>query len=78
MPRENFDETTQVERYDTGVSITTELKRGTGTRDQDKHVVKAKGRTVDEACDKHAAAMAYLETEVLDDVRALQPGGEEE
>ena len=73
---EGFDGTSHVERTDIGVSITTELKRGTGTRDQDKHVIKAKGYTLDDACDKHAAALAYLETEVLEDVRAMQPGAE--
>ena len=75
---DDYDETTHVERTDVGVSITTELKRGSGTRDQDKHVIKAKGATLDDACDKHAAALAYLETEVLDDVRAMQPGAEDD
>jgi len=62
-----------VERTDTGVSITTTLKRGTGTRDEDKHVVKGKARTLADAVTKHAGGMQYLENEVLEDARALQP-----
>lgn len=62
-----------VERTDTGVSITTTLKRGTGTRDEDKHVVKAKGHTFANAASKHHAAMNYLEGKVLDRARGLQP-----
>ena len=62
-----------VERTDTGVSITTTLKRGSGTRDQDKHVVKAKGHTFADAVSKHKSAMNYVEGELLDRARALQP-----
>jgi hypothetical protein len=66
-----------VERTDTGVSITTTLKRGSGTRDQDKHVVKAKGHTFADAVSKHKSAMNYVEGELLDRARGLQPGGDE-
>jgi hypothetical protein len=62
-----------VERTDTGVSITSTLKRGTGTRDEDKHVIKAKGHTFADAASKHNSALNYLESEVLDRARALQP-----
>lgn len=62
-----------VERTDTGVSITTTLKRGSGTRDQDKHVLKSKGHGLVDAIQKHKGGMQYLEREVLDEARALQP-----
>ena len=73
---DEYDEETLVERTDTGVSITTEIKRGTGTRDQDKHVVKAKGHTAIEAIEKHIEGVEYVENEVLERTRAFQPGGE--
>jgi hypothetical protein len=66
-----------IERTDTGVSITTELKRGSGTRDQDKHTLKAKGHSLNDAIEKHQKGMAYLEAEVLDDARQMQPEIEE-
>jgi len=62
----------RIERTDVGVSITTEIKRGTGTRDQDKHVVKAKGATLDDAIERHRGAMAYIEIEVFEHVREIQ------
>ena len=70
---DDIDADQLVERTDTGVSITTTLKRGTGTRDEDKHVIKAKGHTFGDAASKHASALNYLEAEVLDRARALQP-----
>lgn len=68
---------TLVERTDTGVSITSTLTRGTGTRDQDKHVLKAKGHTLADAVEKHRAGMAYLEDEVADRARAIQPDADD-
>lgn len=69
---DDIDADQLVEHTDTGVSIKTTLTRGTGTRDQDKHVVKAKGRTFADACGKHKSAMNYLEGELLDRARGLQ------
>lgn len=67
------DERTVIERTDVGVSITTELKRGTGTRDQDKHVLKAKGHTLEEAVEQHSQGLAYVEDEVVQRARDIQP-----
>jgi len=70
----------EVKRTDHGVSITTELKRGTGTRDQDKHILKAKGATFDEAAHYHRQGMEYLTDEfphegaIADLARRVQPG----
>lgn len=68
-----WDEETYVERSDVGVSITTELKRGTGTRDQDKHTVKAKGQTPEEAISYHQQGMSYLKETVIQESRELDP-----
>lgn len=74
---DEYDRTQSVERTDHGLSITTELKRGTDTRDQDKHVVKAKGGDVEEAVQNHAEGMDYLEDEVLDRARNFDPERDE-
>jgi hypothetical protein len=72
----------EVKRTDHGVSITTELKRGTGTRDQDKHILKAKGATFDEAAHYHRQGMKYLTGEpphegaIADLARRVQPNGD--
>lgn len=67
------NEETHIERTDVGVTIKTEVKRGSGTRDQDKHVLKAKGSDLEDAREKHREGMAYLEDEVLDRARDWQP-----
>jgi len=43
------DHTEFVERSDVGVSLTLQLTRGTGTRDQDKITAKVKAKTLEEA-----------------------------
>lgn len=77
LPAE-YDQETHVERTEVGVTITTQIKRGTGTRDEDKHKVKAKGRTVEHARDQHRQGMDYLEKEVVDRTRSLDPSRDEE
>ena len=72
MTDDNTEVDRRIERTDVGVSITSEIKRGTGTRDQDKHVVKSKGATFEQAADQHRNALDYLEIEVFDRVRELQ------
>lgn len=72
----------EVKRTDHGVSITTELKRGSGTRDQDKHVLKAKGATFSEAAHYHRQGIEYLTGDQPDDeaitdlARQVQPDAE--
>ena len=78
MPEDDLDADQVVERTDTGVSITTTLTRGTGTRDQDKHVLKAKGHSLPDAIAKHQGGMNYLDTAVLDSARAMQPDVDDE
>lgn len=74
------DEQSQhVRRTDHGVTIETELKRGTGTRDQDKHTLKAKGSTFSEAAHYHRQGIEYLTGDKPDDeaitelARQVQP-----
>lgn len=67
----DIDQTNHVQRTDHGVSITTEVKRGTGTRDQDKHTVKSKGATFREAREYHDRGLAYLDGGDLDDDAAV-------
>lgn len=70
------NETQQIERTDVGVSITVELKRGGGTRDQDKLVAKAKGATLEDAREDMDELKAYLR-DLADVCREIQPGGAE-
>lgn len=70
------DVTEHVERTDVGVSITAELKRGTGTRDQDKLTGKVKAETLEEA----RADMDQLKehmAEWADDLRTIQPDADD-
>lgn len=72
-PRTDDPEVTEkVERTDVGVSITAELKRGTGTRDQDKLTGKVKAETLEEARDDMDDLKDDME-EWAEDLRAIQP-----
>jgi len=73
---DNNDPTETVERFDTGASISVTLKRGTGTRDQDKWTIKGKGRTSGQALQEFDKQLQEVEDELADRVRALQPQGE--
>lgn len=85
MSDSNDDTTTEeVKRTDHGVSITTEIKRGTGTRDQDKHVIKSKGGTYDEAAYYHRQGVALItgddpaDVPLGDAIRNYQPEVDDE
>jgi len=64
------DET--IENVASGVSITTKLKRGSGTRDQDTLKIKAKGKTAEEAIENMDSVIAEAE-EWADELREVQP-----
>ena len=70
--RQLSPETVYVERTDVGVSLTVELSRGTGTRDQDKITAKVKTRTLEEAREDMETLRAYVH-DLADDVRQIQP-----
>ena len=68
--------TERVERTDVGVSITAEIKRGEGTRDQDKLTVKVKQDSLESARADMDEAMGYAR-DWADELRMIQPGGDE-
>jgi len=65
--------TEYVERSDVGVSLTVKLTRGTGTRDQDKIVAKAKGKTLEDAREDMEILREYIH-DLAEDARQIQPG----
>ncbi|WP_435120126.1 DUF7389 domain-containing protein [Halolamina sp. C58] len=67
--------TEYVERSDVGVSLTVKLTRGTGTRDQDKIVAKAKGKTLEDAREDMEILREYIH-DLAEDTRQIQPGEE--
>jgi hypothetical protein len=69
--------TEYVERSDVGVSLTVKLTRGTGTRDQDKIVAKAKGKTLEDAREDMETLRGYIH-DLAEDVRQIQPEEEDE
>jgi len=61
------------------ITLKADVKRGNGTRDQDKINVKVKGNDPKAAAAKLAATLAALESEgVADTLRATQPGDSDE
>jgi len=64
--------TEYVERSDVGVSLTVKLTRGTGTRDQDKIVAKAKGKTLEDAREDMEILREYIH-DLAEDARQIQP-----
>ena len=64
--------TEYVERSDVGVSLTVKLTRGTGTRDQDKIVAKAKGKTLEDAREDMEILREYIH-DLAEDARQVQP-----
>jgi ABC-type transporter Mla subunit MlaD len=58
------------------IRLETDLTRGTGTRDQEKHKLKARGETPEEAAENLSDALAELEARDVFD-RARQVGNDE-
>jgi hypothetical protein len=76
---ENSEQATRteyVERSDVGVSLTVKLTRGTGTRDQDKIVAKAKGKTLEDAREDMEILRAYIH-DLAEDTHQIQPEEED-
>ena len=69
--------TEYVERSDVGVSLTVKLKRGTGTRDQDEVIAKAKGKTLEDAREDMETLRKYIH-DLAEDARQIQPGEDDE
>jgi len=61
------------------IVLKTQVKRGDGTRDQDRLDVKVKGDSPEATAEKLAETLAALETEgVADTLRDTQPGADDE
>jgi len=59
------------------IRLETDITRGTGTRDQEKHKLKARGETPEQAAENLSKALAELEDrDVFDRARALGNDGE--
>ncbi|MBX0297639.1 DUF7389 domain-containing protein [Haloarcula nitratireducens] len=72
------DDVERVERTDIGASVEARLKRGTGTRDEDKITIKAKGETAADALEEFEQLLAEYEAEYGDRMRTIQPRINEE
>lgn len=68
----------KVQRSDVGASIEATIKRGTGTRDEDKFRIKGKGEDAEEALRNFETQLEAVENEFAERVRALQPENVEE
>ena len=66
------DQTEYVERSDVGVSLTVQLTRGTGTRDQDKITAKVKAKTLEDARTDMEALRGYID-DLAASTRQIQP-----
>ena len=53
------------------------LKRGTGTRDQDEVIAKAKGKTLEDAREDMEILREYIH-ELAEDARQIQPAEADE
>ncbi|MDF9748048.1 DUF7389 domain-containing protein [Natrinema salsiterrestre] len=73
---EQTTRTEYVERSDVGVSLTVKLKRGTGTRDQDEVIAKAKGKTLEDAREDMEILREYIH-DLAKDARQIQPEEED-
>ena len=73
---EQATRTEYVERSDVGVSLTVKLTRGTGTRDRNKIVVKAKGKTLEDAREDMEILREYIH-DLAEDARQIQPEEED-
>lgn len=73
---EQQSRTEYVKRSDVGVSLTVKLKRGTGTRDQDEVIAKAKGKTLEDARENMDTLRKYIH-DLAEDARQIQPEEED-
>jgi hypothetical protein len=71
------DETHHINESADKITLKTKLKRGSGTRDEDKLDVKVKGDDPDAAAARLAETLDALDREgVADTLRATQPEGD--
>jgi hypothetical protein len=65
-------QTEYVERSDVGFSLTVQLTRGTGTRDQDKITAKVKSKTLEDARTDMETLREYID-DLAASTRQIQP-----
>ncbi len=65
-------ETTHVERSDVGASMSVDITRGTGTRDQEKYSIKGKGKTAEDAIGEFEKQLEAIEDKFAQRIRNLQ------
>jgi len=71
------DETHHINESADKITLKTKLKRGSGTRDEDKLDVKVKGDDPDAAAARLAETLDALDREgVAETLRETQPGGD--
>jgi hypothetical protein len=57
------------------ITLKTKLKRGTGTRDEDKYDLKVKGNDAEDVAETMATLQAAMQDHgLVDTTRAMQPG----
>ena len=66
------EQTEYVEWTDVGVSLTVQLTRGTGTRDQDKITAKVKAKTLEDARTDMETLRTYID-DLAESTRQIQP-----
>jgi len=61
------------------ITLKTKLKRGTGTRDEDKYDLKVKGDDPEAVAETMAALQAAMQDQgLVDTTRAMQPGDDDD
>lgn len=71
------DESHRINESHDKIRLETDITRGTGTRDQEKHKLKARGETPEEAAEALSKAVAELEERNVFE-RTRDIGGEDE
>jgi LPS O-antigen subunit length determinant protein (WzzB/FepE family) len=74
LSRQEMDTQKNINESHDKIRLKTQLKRGSDTRDQDTHDVKARGETPEEAAKNLSETIAELEERnVFERVRNIQP-----
>jgi len=72
------DETHHVNESADKITLTTKIKRGSGTRDQDELLIEGRGEDAAEAAEEFETALLEAEVqEWADRLRDIQPEGNE-
>lgn len=67
-----------VTRTDIGASIEAKMKRGEGTRDEDRVTIKGKGETAEEALDEFYTLLEQFEEDISSRLRNINPDRSDE